>query len=95
MEITLPNKTTITIYSKSKCDNCLKIKDLLIEEDIEFVEINCDKYLIDDQRKQEFIKLLRLDTSKITFPLVYNKEKLIGSYHETIHFLSYNYNNEF
>ena len=97
MDIVLPNKTTITIYSKSECKNCLIIKDLFTEQNIEYIEINCDKYLIDNIHRQEFINKLNIDTSNIIFPIVFDKEKLIGNYKETINFLTntYKYNDDF
>jgi glutaredoxin len=48
MEIEEPLKTGFTVYSKSGCPNCTKVKKLLIEKKLFFVEINCDDYIIED-----------------------------------------------
>ena len=41
MEIEEPFKTGFTVYSKSGCSNCTKVKKLLVEKKAFFVEIDC------------------------------------------------------
>ena len=38
-----PSKTCYTIYSKSGCPNCKKVKDLLEAKQIQFIVIDCDE----------------------------------------------------
>jgi glutaredoxin len=48
-----PKPIGFTIYSKSGCPNCTRIKKILTENNETFVEINCDEYLIED--KESFL----------------------------------------
>jgi len=100
MNIVLPDKSTISIYSKTECKNCEIIKDLLLEHNMNFVEINCDQYLQTDTDKEEFfnqIKKLIPNKEKIIFPIVFNKGAIIGHYHQTVIFIKNNleYNDDF
>ena len=36
-----------TIYTKSGCGNCIKVKTLLDENKIKYNKIECDEYLIE------------------------------------------------
>jgi len=93
MNITLPDKTLISIYSKSNCKNCNIIKDIFNEYNIKYIEINCDEYLRLD--REEFIKQMNIllktniDTI-IQFPIVFDKETLIGTYDQTIQYIKNN-----
>ena len=62
MDIIKPNEFGFTIYSKSGCPNCLKVKALLKKNNINFIIVDCDVYLIEDKSfflvvimKQKFI----------------------------------------
>ena len=93
MNIVLPDKSTISIYSKTECKNCEIIKDLFAEHNMKFIEINCDQYLKTDSDKDEFInqiKKLIPNKDKIIFPIVFNKGAIIGNYKETILFIKNN-----
>ena len=84
MKIQEPLKTAgFTIYSKSGCYNCTKVKNLLIEMKAFFIVINCDEYLIED--KEEFLLFIQERANKEckSFPMVFNGSIFIGGFNET------------
>ena len=83
MEFEKPVETGFTIYSKSGCPNCLKVKALLKEKNIIFNVVDCDEYLIED--KENFLLFIENLTKKScrVFPMVFNDRKFIGGYNET------------
>jgi len=84
MEIKKPSNTGFTIYSKSGCINCLKVKKMLQEKKLLYNYIDCDEYLID--KKEDFLLFIKEISSKEvkTFPMVFNDGKYIGGFTETI-----------
>jgi glutaredoxin len=99
MNIENPVETGFTIYSKSGCPNCTRIKKILTEKKQIFVEVNCDEYLIEDKEFfLSFIKNLAQKESKV-FPMIFNSGIFIGSFNETQEFLdkqlSFDENTEF
>ncbi len=82
IEFQEPSKITYTIYSKSGCPGCKKVKDLLKQENP--LVIDCDEYLLEDKEGfLEFIARVAKTTVKM-FPMVFNKEqRYIGGYEET------------
>jgi glutaredoxin len=85
MNFETPLDVGFTIYSKSGCDNCTKVKKLLREKNIFYFEVNCDEYLVED--KEGFLKFIK-DTAKIeyeykTFPIVFYNSLFFGGYKET------------
>jgi len=87
MNIENPLETGFTIYSKSGCPNCMRIKKILTEKKQTFIEINCDEYLIEDKEFfLSFIKNLAQKESKV-FPMIFNSGIFIGSFNETQEFL--------
>jgi glutaredoxin len=83
MEFEGPNVSGFTIYSKSGCQNCLKVKNLLKEKGFHFNIIDCDEYIIED--KEKFLLFINKLTEKDVkvFPIIFNKGKYIGGYNET------------
>jgi glutaredoxin len=76
--------TQYTVYSKSGCPNCKKVKELLETKQIPFTVIDCDEYLI--ETKPEFLQFIQDLTSQEwkTFPIVFNKDsRLIGGFIDT------------
>ena len=69
-----PSNSEYTIYSKSGCPNCFKVKDLLKSNNIPFTVIDCDEYLI--ERKEEFLLFIQELTSREwkTFPIVFKSD---------------------
>lgn len=83
----LPCKNNFTIYSKSGCVNCRKVKDLLKKNNIEYEIVDCDDYLLDN--KDIFLSFIQ-SYSAIqwkTFPMVFHNGKFIGGYEETVKYL--------
>jgi len=87
MQITLPEKIGFTVYSKSGCQNCLKIKTLLKSNQLKYTIIDCDEYLMEDKDlfKENMKKMINLEnTNALFFPMIFNDEKYIGGYNETL-----------
>jgi glutaredoxin len=83
MEFEEPSTTVYTIYSKSGCTYCTKVKKLLLEKNIGFDLIDCDEYLLDD--KEGFLKFIQDRAGKEykTFPMVFRPGYFIGGFNET------------
>ena len=83
MEFEKPNETGFTVYTKSGCPNCNKVKILLKEKNFVFNVIDCDEYLIED--KENFLLFIQ-QTAKQSckmFPIVFNDNTFIGGFNET------------
>jgi len=80
-----PSETSqYTVYSKSGCPNCNKVKELLKSKTLTFTVIDCDEYLINS--KPEFLNFIQDLTSQEwkTFPIVFNKDSVfIGGFLDT------------
>jgi len=83
MEIEEPFKTGFTVYSKSGCSNCTKVKKLLIEKKAFFVDIDCDDYIIEDKEKFLLFIKERANKEYKTFPMVFNDGNFVGGFTET------------
>ena len=83
MEFNEPNNVDFTIYSKSGCENCKKVKNLLKDKGIKYIIIDCDEYIIFD--KQNFLLFIKNIAHKdcTTFPMVFNNGEYVGGYNET------------
>lgn len=83
MDIPNPFKNQFTIYSKSGCPNCLKVKQLLKDKQIIFNVVNCDEYILENKEFfLQFIKNLANKTHN-SFPIVFDNEEFIGGLSET------------
>jgi len=84
MNIISPSKFGFTVYSKSGCINCDNIKKLLHDNNIPYIVINCDAYLIEN--KELFLISINTLTNSIckTFPIVFNNNIFIGGFKEAI-----------
>jgi glutaredoxin len=87
MNIPIPEKGIITVYSKSGCTGCIKVKKLLEVKKLNFIIINCDDFIFED--KASFLKLInQLSGSECkTFPMVFDYQTFIGGYKETLDYL--------
>jgi len=87
MDIIKPIETGFTVYSKSGCPNCLKIKTLLKDKNINFIIVDCDEYIIED--KTFFLLFInKLAKTQVTmFPMIFNDGLFIGSYNETKNYI--------
>jgi glutaredoxin len=85
MEFTAPDSTDFhyTIYGKTDCTYCVKVKELLTSFNEQYTYINCDEYLLND--KEAFLKYIKELAGKEhkTFPIVFRDMKLIGGYTDT------------
>jgi glutaredoxin len=83
MEYEEPSKTVYTIYSKSGCTFCTKVKNLLQSKNIAFDLIDCDEYLIED--KDRFINYIQTLTGREyrTFPMIFRCGIFVGGFTET------------
>lgn len=83
MKFSEPLKNVFTIYSKSGCFNCTRVKTLLSDKKYDFTVIDCDEYLLED--KEGFLSFIK-DISKRehrTFPIVFSDGHFIGGFLET------------
>jgi glutaredoxin len=80
--ITKPLDLGFTVYSKSGCINCTKIKKILLETKHFFLDVDCDEFLIEDRVAfLLFMKEISL-TEVGKFPMIFNDGKFIGGYDE-------------
>lgn len=77
-----PATNGYTIYTKSGCPNCVKIKKYLCECGAEMLVVNCDEYIIEN--KQEFLQFIAQCAEKEIklFPMVFFNTEFIGGYAE-------------
>jgi glutaredoxin len=87
MEFILPLKNGFTIYSKSGCPNCIHVKKLLQEHNMNYLIVDCDEYIIEE--KENFLKFIQNLTGKEwkTFPMVFLNENFLGGFKETIEYI--------
>ncbi len=87
MEFTTPISSGFTVYGKSDCPYCVKVKDLLREFNEEYIYVNCDEYLID--KREEFLKYIATvaGVAHKTFPMVFSSGKFVGGYTDTFKML--------
>jgi glutaredoxin len=79
-----PSNVGYTIYSKSGCSNCIKVKELLHSTNMPFIVIDCDEYLI--ERKEDFLLFIQELISREwkTFPIVFTSDRqFIGGFTDT------------
>ena len=88
MDIIKPNEYGFTIYSKSGCPNCLKVKLLLQKNNLKFTIVDCDEYIIED--KTFFLLFINelAKTSVTMFPMIFNDGLFIGGYNETTNYIN-------
>lgn len=90
-QIEEPSDKSFTIYSKTNCKYCVLVKDVLDENKIPFIEINCDDYLSQD--KQYFLDFIKekskRDNEYKTFPMVFCDGKFVGGFLETVRLIEF------
>ena len=79
-----------TVYTKTGCTYCIKLKDLFEEKKIECKYINCDEYLKNKKNKEEFLTFMKTLTEHKTFPMVFYDKICIGGYIDTQAFVEMN-----
>jgi glutaredoxin len=82
MEIEIPSNDKFTIYSKSGCINCGKVKDFLKTKNLIFKVVDCDDYLLEN--KEFFLSFIKNCAKKDckTFPMVFYNGDFIGGFDE-------------
>jgi glutaredoxin len=84
MEFISPDTKGFTVYSKSGCINCIKVKNLIKDKFFLITEIDCNEYILEDKEAfLSFIEELAKKSHK-TFPMVFYEGKFIGGLSETI-----------
>jgi glutaredoxin len=80
IEFEEPCKEGYTVYTKSYCLFCDKVKELLKNHHIEFKTILCDSYL--EESKGSFLAFIQHITGKEykTFPIVFFQSRFIGGF---------------
>ena len=81
MDYEEPAPKGFTVYTKSGCLNCPKVKSLLKDKELKIVE--CDEYLFEN--RDDFLSYMRriAETDVKMFPMVFNDGKFVGGYNET------------
>jgi glutaredoxin len=81
-DIPEPLANEFTVYSKSGCPNCTKVKHLLKEKNLTFSVIDCDEYLLED--KTAFLQWMEnlIGKEYKLFPMVFDNKKFIGGFNE-------------
>lgn len=87
MDFAEPLNTGFTIYTKSGCSNCTKVKKLLQENKILFTTIDSNNYLIEE--KENFLSFIKIKSNSEhkTFPIIFHDGVFIGGYQETVQFI--------
>lgn len=87
MEFLTPKPNGFTIYSKSGCPNCVKVKNYLKEKKLVFTIIDCDEYIIEEKiHFLLFMKKFIQNDSPLQFPFVFSDGAYIGGYKETVQY---------
>jgi glutaredoxin len=83
MEYKRPNESGFTIYSKSGCLQCSKVKTLLQDNKLNFTMVDCDEYILED--KQSFLLFINSMANRDIkmFPIIFYNGTFIGGYTET------------
>jgi glutaredoxin len=83
MDYILPNSQGYTIYSKSGCPFCTKVKRLLEKEAPSPLLVDCDDYLVEN--KDAFLAFIKEMAGKEykTFPMIFHNGDFIGGFTET------------
>lgn len=86
MEYINPGKD-FTIYSRSGCHFCIKVKRILEIKSLNFSVVDCDEYILED--RESFLNHMKSLTGKEVkgFPMVFYNSEFIGGYNETSNYL--------
>lgn len=82
-----PSNKGFTIYGKSGCPNCTKVKKLLKEKNLLFNVIDCDDYILEN--KQTFLNFIK-NISRVeinAFPIIFYEGKHVGGFIEAKDFI--------
>lgn len=84
MGFTAPVLSGFTVYGKTGCSYCTKVKELLTEYNEPFVYVNCDEYL--EEKRDAFLQFIKILAGKEykTFPMVFSSQQFVGGYTDTM-----------
>jgi len=87
MEFTAPAPSGFTVYGKSGCTYCDKVKGLLEDYSEAYIYVNCDAYLV--EHREEFLEFIEKLAEKEhrTFPIVFFSRDFVGGYMDTMKLL--------
>jgi glutaredoxin len=74
-----------TIFTKSNCSFCTKVKELLRDQQTE--EVNCDNILLTNRERFLAEMKQRIGYEYKTFPMVFLNDRFIGGYTDTVKYL--------
>ena len=91
MDIPKVQETGYTIYTKSECGWCRRVKEMLPEATV----FNCDSFL--ESNKENFLHEMskKIGKEHRTFPMVFYEGGFIGGYEDTKKFRDFDINLEF
>jgi glutaredoxin len=83
MDYIMPNSQGYTIYSKSGCPFCTKVKRLLEKESPAPLLVDCDDYLVEN--KEDFLLFIQQMAGKEykTFPMIFHNGNFLGGFTDT------------
>lgn len=84
----LPSDKMYTIYTKSKCTYCTKVKEYLDDSGFEYNTILCDDFLVKKLEFLEFIESIA-GVPHNTFPMVFHKGIFVGGYNDTLKYCAF------
>ena len=90
MEFIAPSTEGFTVYTKSNCPYCVKVKELFLHTQPEPKYVNCDDYLAGF--RDAFLGFIHGYTIREhrTFPMVFWKGTFIGGFTETNEYMNTN-----
>lgn len=77
-----PEKVGITVYTKTNCIECDKMKGYMQNNKLDYKVIYCDAYYENEEKRKQFLEYMFLLTGhKIRqFPIIFMDGTYIGSY---------------
>lgn len=89
MNLQEPIEHILTVYTRTNCINCEKLKGYLLNTNrVKFRFIYCDEYMNDEETKKCFLnQMTYYSGQKVrTFPMVFANKRYIGGYYETLEY---------
>lgn len=86
---TYPKEKIWTVYTKSNCIYCTKVKELLKSNNIDYISINCDEYIQNQINKESFLSQIEslIEKKYRTFPMVFDENNFIGGFVDTKNYI--------
>jgi len=89
MDYPMPTKTGFTVYSKTGCTYCDKVKLFLTDAGYEYTTIMCDDIL--KSNKMDFLEFIEsiAGVPYNTFPMVFHNQNFVGGYNDTVKYAAF------